>query len=484
MDSWAALPVAAFAVCLAARADALGLGLLRPEGVSQPDPENSYAGDVLHPLPYPTALDGPEAGKTTADGLLFTVALPTSDAVEAARAVSGARTGQPTASLFFQLFTISYASPVDVVEKWFTESNAPTSKNHLRFSTIFDSFFGAQHGGLIRDEHGDACLGSFLKAELCVQAISCMKLDSGPEAVLPYVQLWAPTPVATNYRLEAYVSGDPCEDGLEALPVGGEEATLNGWPRIRRLRRLVEAPVNNAGGTFIIGADRKPIVAQHVGFRLLFADESSAWWSQRQVGSNAPMPTICWMDMMGSVLSATEPWMARKEALWLEFGVASGRSLAFIASRLRAVEHILVHAFDSFKGIPQGWHRYNAESFSMDGRPPEFLESMQNVKLHIGYFHETLPNLAPYRSWPVAFAHIDVDLFASAREVLLHLRCQLVTGTILVFDEWFNYLGWQRDGEYRAWRLLSEMYGMRWQPLGVFFEQAMAVVIEEGPEGC
>merc|ERR1719265_1100073 len=150
------------------------------------------------------------------------------------------------------------------------------------------------------------------------------------------------------------------------------------------------------------------------------------------------------MDMMGNALTVADPWRENHNALYLEFGVASGRSLAFISARLQKHPHITIHAFDSFQGIPQGWHRYIAQSFSMEGQPPEFIRDLKNVQVHVGYFTETLRSLDEYRSHPVAFLHIDSDLFASAREVLSYLRCQLVPGTVIVFDEWFNYAGWQK----------------------------------------
>ena len=161
---------------------------------------------------------------------------------------------------------------------------------------------------------------------------------------------------------------------------------------------------------------------------------------------------------------------------WYYFGISPpARGLPFI---------IVVHAFDSFQGIQEGWNRYNAQSFGMDGKPPELVAGLSNVKLHVGYFTQTLQALSGFRSQPVAFAHIDSDLFSSAREVLSYLRCQLVPGTVLVFDEWFNYAGWQKGGEYRAWRLFAENYGVRWRPLGFHFEQAVPIVVESLPEGC
>merc|ERR1712046_465036 len=178
------------------------------------------------------------------------------------------------------------------------------------------------------------------------------------------------------------------------------------------------------------------------------------------------------MEMMASLLDLAVrlPWA--REALWLEFGVANGRSLGFIAAQLqRLLPEVMVHGFDSFEGIQQSWNGKTVQSFSMSGEPPPFLKAFSNVQLHAGYFGETLKDLDAFRlaQTPVALAHVDVDLFSSAREVLGYLKCQLFPGSILIFDEWFNYPGWNRDGEYRAWQAFAAETGLRWRPASLFF---------------
>jgi len=463
----------------------LHLQLLRPEAVTEGSPSPYDVGDVTHPLPYARVAGNVGAAESSADGVLMSVGLPDPDTGRLAAGASGSN----HAALFLQLFTTSYASPHNVVEQWFAESGAPSRENHLRLTSLFDAFFHKENDGLIVDEHGDSCVGYFLKAELCLQALSCIPLSTvdgvarGTWGGGGGWEIWLPTPVATNFRLETYVSGDACDPAFEASPIAGDASTNGRGPLARRVPRLAEAPVAEKG-TFLLGR-RRAVAAQHYSFRLLFVDEPSRWWAERP-WPQPLLPTNCWMDLMGTALLAAEPWLAHPESLWLEFGVASGRSLAFISGRLKkeASSHVVVHAFDSFQGIPVGWHRYNPQSFSMEGKPPEFIESLSNVRLHIGYFSDTLNDLDPFRTSPVAFVHVDADLFASAREVLGYLRCQIFPGTVIVFDEFFNYVGWERDGEYRAFKMLVDMYGLRWTPLGYFFEQAVAVVAEGRAAGC
>lgn len=447
----------------------LPLSIRRPTSVEgTANALEADGGDLRHPLPFEKDHTDTTAEISTAEGVLISADL--------ASAPELSSPGQPQ-SLFLQLFTLSYASPYDVVEQWLRETGVARPHAPLRFTALFDSFLAqSEPKGLTRDEHGDVCIGLLLKAELCLQAMGCVPITAEQPANL---DLWLPVPVATNYRLESYMSADPCHPASEA-PLASVHGLATG---ARRLQRLAEAPQGAFEGEFLL-LPRTPVASGHLRFRTLYVDEASSWWAEKSGGETALVPTQCWMDMMGTSLLAAEGWLTNRNALYLEFGVANGRSLAFISSRLQKQSHVKIHAFDSFQGIPQGWHRYQKQSFGMDGEPPDLVKSLQNVELHVGYFTQTLRELDRFRSFPVAFAHIDSDLFASAREVLAYLHCQLVPGTVLVFDEWFNYEGWQKGGEFRAWNLFAESYGVRWRPLGLHFEQAVPIVVESLPEGC
>ncbi len=49
------------------------------------------------------------------------------------------------------------------------------------------------------------------------------------------------------------------------------------------------------------------------------------------------------------------------------------------------------------------------------------------------------------------FLHIDCDIYDSTRVVFEHLENRLVPGSVIVFDEYFNYPGWQQH-EFRAFQ--------------------------------
>lgn len=138
---------------------------------------------------------------------------------------------------------------------------------------------------------------------------------------------------------------------------------------------------------------------------------------------------------------------APKDGLLLEFGVATGNTTNIIA---RAAHPRTVHGFDSFEGLPEDWsgHVETRGAFSRKGALPKVIE---NVKLYKGWFTESLPEFLKKNDEPVAFLHIDCDLYSSTRDVLQLLKNRLQTGTIIEFDEYFNYPNWQQH-EYKAWQ--------------------------------
>lgn len=138
---------------------------------------------------------------------------------------------------------------------------------------------------------------------------------------------------------------------------------------------------------------------------------------------------------------------APQNGLILEFGVASGNTINIIAN---AAGNREVHGFDSFEGLPEDWtgHLETKGSFSTKGILPKV---RSNVTLHKGWFSETISKFKEQHTDTIAFLHIDCDLYQSTREVLWSLADKLVEGTVIEFDEYFNYPNWQQH-EFRAWQ--------------------------------
>jgi len=136
--------------------------------------------------------------------------------------------------------------------------------------------------------------------------------------------------------------------------------------------------------------------------------------------------------------------------LFCEFGVYGGETINFIAS-LTPRE---VHGFDSFEGLPKDWRAGDEKStFALRSLPGV----RTNVRLYKGWFQDTIPHFRNNYSESIAFLHLDADLYSSTRTVFEMLGDRIVPGTVIQFDEFFNYPGWQ-DGEYKAF---SEFCALR-----------------------
>ena len=89
-----------------------------------------------------------------------------------------------------------------------------------------------------------------------------------------------------------------------------------------------------------------------------------------------------------------------------------------------------------------------------------------HVRLHVGWFNETLPPFldSPSGRGPVAFAHLDADVYTSTIQVLdaIGTRCRLRLGTVLAFDEIFGPPRIQEE-ELRALQEAAHKYGFTYR---------------------
>ncbi len=147
-------------------------------------------------------------------------------------------------------------------------------------------------------------------------------------------------------------------------------------------------------------------------------------------------------EALRAALAAVPTW----DGMLAEFGVYRGTSLTTIAQRF---PDVTVHGFDSFIGLPEAWGGAGESvgSFDVGGTPPEL--PVDNVKFHVGLFDETVPKFAAETTEPFRFAHLDADLYSSTKIVFEHLRGRFIPGTVVVFDEYFGYHGWQQH-EHKA----------------------------------
>ncbi len=149
-----------------------------------------------------------------------------------------------------------------------------------------------------------------------------------------------------------------------------------------------------------------------------------------------------------------------------EFGVHKGETITHIAGYVaKQLPSAVVHGFDSFEGLPDDWFLgRKAGRFSLDGNAPAV---PANVTLHKGWFHDTLPGFLRAHREPALFLHIDADLYSSAKTILdaMHGAGRIVAGTVIVFDEYFNYPGW-KEHEYKAWKEFVALANVRFEYIG------------------
>jgi hypothetical protein len=128
----------------------------------------------------------------------------------------------------------------------------------------------------------------------------------------------------------------------------------------------------------------------------------------------------------------------------LEMGVFTGGTINFIAHHNPDKK---IYGFDSFEGSPEDWERDDTDIFKRGVFATDYIpEVASNVIIKEGLFHDSLPEFKKeiLKDAPIAFLHIDCDLYASTKTVFDILSDNLVSGTVIVFDELYNYPGFDK----------------------------------------
>lgn len=169
-------------------------------------------------------------------------------------------------------------------------------------------------------------------------------------------------------------------------------------------------------------------------------DASAAQQSAAFVLEHMPAARVFWesVDTLRYALGEI-----KGPGLALEFGVATGATLRIIADAVAADR--TVAGFDVFTGLPETWRTgFPAGEFAQD--PPD----VPGATVIAGLFEDTLPSFLAETDEAIAFMHVDCDLYSATKTVLDLTGERLAPDAVLVFDEFFNYPGWQQH-ESRAW---------------------------------
>ncbi|HEV2454320.1 MAG TPA: TylF/MycF/NovP-related O-methyltransferase [Verrucomicrobiae bacterium] len=145
-----------------------------------------------------------------------------------------------------------------------------------------------------------------------------------------------------------------------------------------------------------------------------------------------------------------------KRVLYLEFGVANGKSMQYWSRNLKHPEAML-HGFDSFEGLPEGGGPWVKGQFSSNGKIPQIQDS--RVRFFKGWFDEVLPTYH-VPDHDALVINMDADIYSSTLYVLQHLRRYIVPGTFLYFDE-MNHV----EHEPRAFDDFVSKSGLNFRPV-------------------
>jgi O-methyltransferase len=156
----------------------------------------------------------------------------------------------------------------------------------------------------------------------------------------------------------------------------------------------------------------------------------------------------------------------------VEIGIYTGRSLAMISLAQEQYMKNCIHTYkmrnvigiDSFQGLAENCHpRWNTGIFQTNHSNHPLIEKGESVtKEKVLEFFEFLKLPKPTiickdiakdsdsLTSPIALIHIDCDLYEPSLKILQESTPFLQNGSIIAFDDWFNFKADPNSGEQRA----------------------------------
>ena len=130
--------------------------------------------------------------------------------------------------------------------------------------------------------------------------------------------------------------------------------------------------------------------------------------------------------------------------IYIEFGVFSGTSINFFSNKIKKN----IYGFDSFQGLKEDWLGTSVPkgTFDLKKKIPKLND---NVIPIVGWIQDTLPKFLNEKQPKICFIHMDVDTYESSKFILEKIKPFLTNNSIILFDEIYNFEGWD-VGEYKA----------------------------------
>ena len=260
----------------------------------------------------------------------------------------------------------------------------------------------------------------------------------------------------------------------------------NGQPYTRDQLPPVNVSIFEPTSIYVSGADLSPILHQSSDYNNLS--------DFIQFAANA-ISTRRWIPKTHSVgvIFRNPPFkeMARPscDGLWMEFGVFRGATISHTANWKKyycGENSQPVYGFDTFTGLPTNWRPgFTSGAFVIPNGTNITVPS--NVVLVKGLFIDTLPDQlrlidrAHRCHTPVSYVHIDCDIYDGTRDVLFLLGSRLVKGSVIVFDELFNYPGYEKHEVKALFEFLSG-FNIRLKPLGASGDIILNITRDISPQ--
>ncbi len=132
-----------------------------------------------------------------------------------------------------------------------------------------------------------------------------------------------------------------------------------------------------------------------------------------------------------------------EEYYYLEFGVFEGMTTNYFSKFVKKL-----YCFDSFEGLKQDWvgTADPKSAFNLDKKVPKL---NTNVEPIVGWVEDTLETFLKKHNPRINFVHLDMDTYSPTKFTLEKLKPYLVKNAVILFDELYNYEGWE-SGEYKA----------------------------------
>lgn len=128
---------------------------------------------------------------------------------------------------------------------------------------------------------------------------------------------------------------------------------------------------------------------------------------------------------------------------YMEFGVWKGESANLFSKYVKKF-----YAFDGFEGLKEDWvgTTFEKGSLNLNKKIPHLNKNVEPV---VGWIQDTLDDFLKKHEPKINFVHLDMDTYESTKFALIKLKPYLVSKAIIIFDELYNFIGWE-NGEYKA----------------------------------